>query len=191
MLKFDATKFSKENVFHHTGYTCTEALELTKRSSGFFHRLSLSRVALSLERPTLIERGYPVQLTPHPHANSKQNNTVSGKKASSTNMTRNHTVKDIENRKELRATLEECSTCVDVLVDPWQIDDNIDFDTSYPTSIEEEIARLETLKSYSILDSEREDSFERVTALAARVFNAPICLVSLVDLGRQWFLSNR
>jgi hypothetical protein len=106
-------------------------------------------------------------------------------------MTRNHTVKDIENRKELRATLEECSTCVDVLVDPWQIDDNIDFDTSYPTSIEEEIARLETLKSYSILDSEREDSFERVTALAARVFNAPICLVSLVDLGRQWFLSNR
>ena len=102
-------------------------------------------------------------------------------------MSSKHSINDIKVRKELRAALEECSTCVD----PWQIDDNIDPDTSYHTSIEEEMVRLETLKSYSILDSKREDSFERVTALTARVFNVPICLVSLVDLGRQWFLSNR
>jgi CheY-like chemotaxis protein len=41
------------------------------------------------------------------------------------------------------------------------------------------------------LDSEREQQFERLTALASRVLKVPIALVSLVDLGRQWFMSNR
>lgn len=47
------------------------------------------------------------------------------------------------------------------------------------------------LKEYSILDSDHEEKFERITALASRVFDVPICLVSLVDIGRQWFMSNR
>ena len=47
------------------------------------------------------------------------------------------------------------------------------------------------LKEYSILDCEQEEKFERITALAGRIFEAPICLVSLVDIGRQWFMSNR
>eukprot|EP00980_Cylindrotheca_fusiformis_P004043 scaffold880_cov132-Cylindrotheca_fusiformis.AAC.39 len=62
---------------------------------------------------------------------------------------------------------------------------------SDPQSLEEELARLQTLRSYLILDSEREFPFERLTALAGRIFDAPIALVSLVDLGRQWFMSNR
>lgn len=56
--------------------------------------------------------------------------------------------------------------------------------------MEEELQRLLVLKSYLILDAEREEAFERLTALGGRIFNVPICLVSLVDIGRQWFMSN-
>ena len=57
--------------------------------------------------------------------------------------------------------------------------------------MEDEVQQLMELKEYAILDSEHEEKFERITALASRIFEAPICLVSLVDIGRQWFKSNR
>ena len=57
--------------------------------------------------------------------------------------------------------------------------------------MEDEVKRLMELKEYAILDSEQEEKFERITALASRIFDVPICLVSLVDIGRQWFMSNR
>lgn len=66
-----------------------------------------------------------------------------------------------------------------------------DPETTDVQSMKEELKRLQVLKSYVILDTEREQAFERITGLAARLFNVPIALVSLVDLGRQWFLSNR
>lgn len=68
---------------------------------------------------------------------------------------------------------------------------NYDTKNSEPQSLEEELKRLQALRSYLILDSEREHQFERLTALASRIFKVPIALVSLVDLGRQWFMSNR
>lgn len=68
---------------------------------------------------------------------------------------------------------------------------NYDAESSVPQSLEEELARLQILRSYLILDSEREFPFERLTALASRILDVPIALVSLVDLGRQWFMSNR
>lgn len=49
--------------------------------------------------------------------------------------------------------------------------------------------RLEALKSYEILDTPSDGAFDRVTALAARFFNVPVCLVSLVDEDRIWFKS--
>jgi hypothetical protein len=58
-------------------------------------------------------------------------------------------------------------------------------------SMKEELHRLQVLKSYLILDSEREEAFDRITGIASRFFDVPIALVSLVDLGRQWFMSNR
>ena len=70
----------------------------------------------------------------------------------------------------------------------WQTP-NLDPNTSAPESIENEVARLMVLKEYLILDSEREEKFERITALASRIFEVPIALVSLVDIGRQWFMS--
>jgi diguanylate cyclase (GGDEF)-like protein len=50
-------------------------------------------------------------------------------------------------------------------------------------------ARVEALREYGILDTEAEESFDRITRLVARVLDVPIALVSLVDLERQWFKS--
>jgi PAS domain S-box-containing protein/putative nucleotidyltransferase with HDIG domain len=52
-----------------------------------------------------------------------------------------------------------------------------------------ETARLETLQQYQILDTPPEFAFERITALAARIFDVPLALISLVDSNRQWFKS--
>jgi GAF domain-containing protein len=47
------------------------------------------------------------------------------------------------------------------------------------------------LKSYNILDSAHldEPEFEFITQEAQKVFDCPIAIISLVDLGRQWFKS--
>ncbi|NVK87093.1 MAG: sensor domain-containing diguanylate cyclase [Gammaproteobacteria bacterium] len=49
--------------------------------------------------------------------------------------------------------------------------------------------RLEILNSLNILDSDRNERFDRITRLATRVFNVGISLVSLIDKDRQWFKS--
>ena len=66
---------------------------------------------------------------------------------------------------------------------------NYDRSNSEPQSLDQELHRLQTLRSYLVLDREREPQFERLTALASRILDVPIALVSLVDLGRQWFVS--
>jgi len=52
-----------------------------------------------------------------------------------------------------------------------------------------ETDRLAALHAYDILDSEREPAFDDVTALLARVCDAPIAVINLVDAERQWFKS--
>jgi signal transduction histidine kinase/ActR/RegA family two-component response regulator len=52
-----------------------------------------------------------------------------------------------------------------------------------------ELERLEALRRYSILDTPPEETFDRITALAARLFNVPTALISLVDEFRAWFKS--
>jgi len=54
---------------------------------------------------------------------------------------------------------------------------------------ENEIARLESLRSYRILDTPREQAFDDLARLAAFVCGTPIALISLIDLNRQWFKS--
>ena len=54
---------------------------------------------------------------------------------------------------------------------------------------ENEAARVAALESYGVLDTDFEESFDRITRLAAHLFDAPIALVSLVDQRRQWFKS--
>jgi phosphoribosyl 1,2-cyclic phosphodiesterase/DNA-binding response OmpR family regulator len=53
----------------------------------------------------------------------------------------------------------------------------------------DEERRLAALRDLHILDTEREERFDRVTRLAAALFNVPIALISLVDENRQWFKS--
>jgi phosphoribosyl 1,2-cyclic phosphodiesterase len=49
--------------------------------------------------------------------------------------------------------------------------------------------RLNALNALGILDTEPEERFDRLTRLAAAMFDVPIALVSLVDSQRQWFKS--
>jgi PAS domain S-box-containing protein len=52
-----------------------------------------------------------------------------------------------------------------------------------------EAARLKALQAYHLLDTPPEESFDRLTSLAAAICDVPISLVSLVDVHRQWFKS--
>ncbi len=49
--------------------------------------------------------------------------------------------------------------------------------------------RLDALERLNILDTPPEERFDHITRIAARIFDVPIALVSLVDQGRQWFKS--
>ncbi len=53
----------------------------------------------------------------------------------------------------------------------------------------DEAERIQALQALGILDTPREDRFDRVTRLAKRIFGVPIVIVSLVDTDRQWFKS--
>ncbi len=97
-----------------------------------------------------------------------------------------HSTNDFCNNGELKAFLKNaCNQGVWTVCTPGP-DPN-----SIPEDPEFELERLNILKSYNVLDQDTDASFERVTSLAARLFDVPICLVSIVDLGRQWFASNR
>ncbi|MBC8122090.1 MAG: GAF domain-containing sensor histidine kinase [Gemmatimonadaceae bacterium] len=52
-----------------------------------------------------------------------------------------------------------------------------------------ESERLTALRRYNVLDSPPEPGFDRITALAARLFRVPVCTISLVDESRVWFKS--
>src|ERR1041385_6052940 len=49
--------------------------------------------------------------------------------------------------------------------------------------------RLRVLWQYDVLDTVPEELFDDLTELAARICEAPIALISLVDEDRQWFKS--
>jgi phosphoribosyl 1,2-cyclic phosphodiesterase/DNA-binding response OmpR family regulator len=52
-----------------------------------------------------------------------------------------------------------------------------------------EAQRLATLRRLGVLDTEAEERFDRITRLAAALFDVSIALVTLVDARRQWFKS--
>ncbi|MGI4848715.1 MAG: ATP-binding protein [Janthinobacterium lividum] len=54
---------------------------------------------------------------------------------------------------------------------------------------ESESERLRSLQALDILDTPPEDRFDRITRLAARLFNVPIALIGLTDRDRHWYKS--
>jgi GAF domain-containing protein len=52
---------------------------------------------------------------------------------------------------------------------------------------DDEEQRIASLRRLRILDTEPEERFNRVTRLAAALFDVPMALISLVDENRQWF----
>jgi GGDEF domain-containing protein len=56
---------------------------------------------------------------------------------------------------------------------------------------QDELYRLESLRSLDVLDTPAEERFDRITRLATRLFGVPIAIISLVDEERQWFKSRQ
>ena len=54
----------------------------------------------------------------------------------------------------------------------------------------DESGRLDAVHRYQILDTPQDGAFDRITALAARLFSVPIAIVSVVDHDRIWFKSH-
>lgn len=62
---------------------------------------------------------------------------------------------------------------------------------SGPTLIpSNDAARLAVVRRYDILDTPKDGYFDRITAIAARLFDVPIAIISIVDHDRIWFKSH-
>ncbi|WP_235040123.1 GAF domain-containing protein [Vreelandella profundi] len=60
-----------------------------------------------------------------------------------------------------------------------------------PNTPHNETQRLAALHALQVLDTPKQQAFERMTQLARDLFDVPIALVSLVDKERQWFKSHQ
>lgn len=58
-----------------------------------------------------------------------------------------------------------------------------------PGPTPDEVERLAALRDLNLLDTEPEARFDRITRIAARMFNTPFALIALVDAERLWFKS--
>ncbi len=56
-------------------------------------------------------------------------------------------------------------------------------------AVERENARLNALDRFDILDTPREEAFDRITELTKKIFDVPIAIVSFLDAHRQWYKS--
>jgi hypothetical protein len=84
--------------------------------------------------------------------------------------------------------------CVEALaqimdkVSSWPLSPfDVETSISNPNDKALEVERLWNLRSYNILDSDKEIVFDVLTDEAHKVFGVPIAVVSLVDLDRQFF----
>lgn len=58
--------------------------------------------------------------------------------------------------------------------------------------LDREVRRLRVLKSYlGVLDADHGNKFERLTALACRIFRTPMAMVTIADLNKQYCVSSR
>jgi signal transduction histidine kinase len=71
----------------------------------------------------------------------------------------------------------------------WYIS-NYDPETCDAPNVDTELGRLSVLKKYNILDQERQDCYDRAASVCSRVFDAPIAMVNIIDLGRIWVVGS-
>jgi signal transduction histidine kinase len=64
-----------------------------------------------------------------------------------------------------------------------------DYQNSFPIP-QNEAQRLASVLSYDILDTEEEEELNKLTELAANLFEMPISLITIIDKKRQWFKSH-
>lgn len=60
-----------------------------------------------------------------------------------------------------------------------------------PSRPQNEDKLIAALRSLEILDTPPEEQFDRITRLAAHLFDVPIVLVSLINADRKWFKSQQ
>jgi signal transduction histidine kinase len=93
------------------------------------------------------------------------------------------TVLNYDTDSELLAALEASMS-------DWNVFFN-DADVDEKDILLNELRRLQVLKSSGILNLNQKLHLEHLTALTSRIFDVPISLVSIVDLGRLWSASNQ
>lgn len=54
----------------------------------------------------------------------------------------------------------------------------------------DEHARMDAVRRYDVLDTPPDGAFDRIAAMAARLFGVPIAIISVVDTDRIWFKSH-
>lgn len=94
---------------------------------------------------------------------------------------------------DVEPLLEE-SKCTQQVDRNYKLDwvlENYNPKTTHRQSLEGELRRLLVLKSYLVLDTQRRKIFDAITEEASKHFDCPMALISLVDMGRQWFLSKQ
>ncbi|PZR84117.1 MAG: hypothetical protein DI537_33635 [Stutzerimonas stutzeri] len=62
---------------------------------------------------------------------------------------------------------------------------------TFPSDPAREQERLDALAGYNILDTAPEESFDRLTRLARRLFGVEMSTISFLDAHRQWFKSRQ
>jgi hypothetical protein len=99
-------------------------------------------------------------------------------------------VRDYESEEDLRQALSSMA------IEENSLETNRDWMLPVPDpeaeeqTVDGELRRLLTLKSYLLLDAEKEEAFDRLTEEARQEYGVPTCLISLIDLGRQFLFSN-
>ena len=58
------------------------------------------------------------------------------------------------------------------------------------TTTKADLDRVQNLRSYGILDTPPDESYQNIVSLAAAICQTPIALISLIDSDRQWFKAN-
>jgi GAF domain len=108
------------------------------------------------------------------------------------------TVRDFTSKKDLLRLLEQDASAPDQQHFGWFLT-NLDTKTCAKQDVKEEANRLMKLKSYNVLDRITEDEvfqealapeFQRIVDSAKKIFDVPIAVISMIDAGRQQFLSS-